>query len=369
MVLYVYNINFLNFRYCGDDYINMGDIVQERKQKWIDLYNNKINCVVLIGQDCGPRPWPYPENKEKRIEYSLHSYRTYLDSMQYVDDDRVPFLNPYTGTEIFAQAFGCRVHYYGNDMPCALPFIHSPKELSKIKYPELKNSSVMELFNIADKMKESEPDALLALPDIQSPLDIAALIWNKEDFFTSMYDDPEAVKELISMTEKFLIEFLDLWFERYGKDFIAHYPDYYMPYGVTLSEDEVGAISSGMFREFSLESLNRLSRRYGMIGMHCCANSIHQWENFKAIENLKVLNIAQGHEICQKAYVYFKDACVQMHGANIDDTIIENIEKAGKVEIKNIRIIIHDYAETIDIAAEKSKSWRNWEEKIYKKLT
>ncbi|MCL2775693.1 MAG: hypothetical protein FWD71_20455 [Oscillospiraceae bacterium] len=342
----------------------MLDSVQEikrRKQKWIDFYDGRINSVVLINQNCGERPLPYPENKTERIEYALKLYRIYLDSMQYVDDDRIPYIYPYTGTEIFAHAFGCGVHYPVNDMPFALPFIHSSKELAKVKYPDLKNSYVSELFELADKLRSEEPDALLALPDIQSPLDIAALIWNKEDFFTAMYDDPQAVNELIAMTEKFLIEFLDLWFDKYGKDFIAHYPDYYMPYGITLSEDEVGAISPAMFKEFSLDSLNRLSDRYGIIGMHCCANSVHQWANFKLIRNLKLLNIVQPYAICQKAYVYFKDVCAQMHGSgNVEESVI------GKKENKNIRAVIQDYAENRDIASEKGKSWRIWEEKFTK---
>jgi uroporphyrinogen-III decarboxylase len=228
--------------------------------------------------------------------------------------------------------------------------------LTKVKYPELEKSSITEIFEIADKLREAEPHALMQLPDIQSPFDIAALIWNKEDFFTAMYDDPEAVKELVAMTEKLLVEFLDLWLERYGRDFTAHYPDYYMPYGVTLSEDEAGSLSPEMFREFSLDGLNRLSERYGIIGIHSCSNSYHQWENFKSIKNLKLLNIVQSEEICQKAYVYFRDICAQMHAVNVDSSIFN--------ANKNMRVIIQDWAENIDIASKKSKDWKAWQENI-----
>jgi len=349
-------IDFIT-RLSGDD-ANMNETIQKRKQKWKDFYDGKINSLVLIGLDCGKRPWPYPENKTERIEYALNAYKLYLDSLEKVDDDRVPFIFPYTGTEIFARAFGCDVHYPDNDMPFALPCIHDAKELAKISYPELKNSaSIIEIIEIADKLRYYAPEAIMQLPDIQSPLDIAALIWNKENFLIAMHDDPDAVKELIAMTENFLGEFLDMWFGRYGKDFIAHYPDYYMPYGITMSEDEVGAISPEMFREYSLDSINRLSERYGMIGIHCCANSMHQWENFKLIKNLKLLNIVQNHEICQKAYVYFNDVCTQMHCENVDDGVFR---KYGN---KGMRVIIQDSAENAGIASEKSKAWRAWQEK------
>jgi len=332
-------------------------IIKSRKERWIDLYSDrkKPGAIIFINQNYGVHhPLPYPENKDKRIECSLNTYKTQMDYLEYVDDDRIPCVSPYTGTELFAGAFGCKISYPANDMPFALPLVNNPAEAAKIKYPDLKNSPpITEIFGIADKLKNSVPDALMQLPDIQSPLDIAALIWNKEDFFASMYEDPEAVKELVAMTEKFLTEFLDLWFERYGTEFIAHHPDYYMPNGITFSEDEVGAISPEMFREFSLGSLNRLSDRYGAAGMHCCADSLHQWENFKKIKNLKLINLNLTHtpDKFQQAYKYFGDTCVQMHGGpNVDDDLYFNSQ--------NMRVVIQEWADTKDEASEKCKRLR-----------
>jgi len=336
----------------------MDSIIQTKKQRWIDLYSNgdKPGAMILIGRNYGGRPLPSPQNKDKRIEFSLNMYKSMADEVEDVDDDKIPFLAPYTATEIFARAFGCKVQYPENDMPFAVPFVYNAKEAAKVKYPDLKNSPpVTEIFEIADQLRNSAPGALMQLPDIQSPLDISALIWNKEDFFVAMYEDPEAVKELVSMVEKFLMEFLDLWYERYGTDFIAHHPDYYMPNGVTFSEDEVGAVSSDMFKEFSLGSLNRLADRYGLTGMHCCADSMHQWENFKLIKNLKLINLNLTHtpENFQKAYKYFQGVCVQMHSANIADEIFFD-----KSQNKNMRVVIQDWANTKEEAIEKSKRLR-----------
>jgi hypothetical protein len=108
--------------------------------------------------------------------------------------------------------------------------------------------------------------------------------------------------------------FLDEWFRRYGREFIAHFPYYYMPQGLTLSEDEVGAVSQGMFREFFLPELQALSDRYGGLGIHCCANSRHQWENFKKIRNLRMLNICQPPDVTKDAYRVFADITGQHHG-------------------------------------------------------
>jgi len=335
----------------------MDSEIKRRKQRWIDLYNDDKTggAVILVHPNYGSRPLPYPENKRQRIEFSLNMYKIQSDSVEFIDDDKIPYIHPYTGTELFAGAFGCKISYPDNDMPFAMPFVRNSKEAAKIKYPSLKDSPpINEIFEIADKLRAFAHDAVMQLPDIQSPLDIAALIWNKEDFFAAMYDDPEAVKDLIAMTEKFLTEFLDLWFERYGTEFIAHYPDYYMPNGITFSEDEVGAISPEMFEEFSLDSLNRLTERYGnTAGMHCCAHSLHQWENFKKIKNLKLLNINLTDKIHQKAYKYFENLYVQMHNSNISDELWTD-----KANHKNLRVVIQEYTQSVDEAAERCKILR-----------
>jgi len=193
------------------------------------------------------------------------------------------------------------------------------------------------------------------LPDIQSPLDVAALIWEKVGFFSAMVEEPEAVEALVHMTERLITDFLDLWFERYGKEFIAHYPDYYMPYGITLSEDEVGTISPDMFERFSLPSINTLSRRYGQVGVHCCANSEHQWQSFKKIENLVLLNFVQSPEVIARAYPVFADTCVQMHAAV--DVVMPNTQGA--------RVVLQAFAGSKEEAIERAKQLRELEQVVF----
>ena len=110
-----------------------------------------------------------------------------------------------------------------------------------------------------------------------------------------------------------LIAFLDEWFARYGRDFVAHYPDYYMPYGITLSEDEIGAVSTDVFRELFLPELAELSHRYGGLGMHCCADARHHWDAWKEIPDLRLLNIVHQAPVVEEAYSYFAEEAPQMH--------------------------------------------------------
>jgi uroporphyrinogen-III decarboxylase len=261
----------------------------------------------MIEQDTfGVRPIPAPQNMEAFFDWNIKRYHTQLDSLEWLDDDRVPHVTALMGTDIFAGAFGCPVYYPGDTNPYARALVSNAKEAAALKKPKLENSSLMKAIEFGMKLKKEAPDALIQLPDIQSPLDIAAIIWEKVDFFMAMYDESNAVKNLISMTHELLTEFLDLWFKTFGKDFIAHYPEYYMPYGITLSEDEIGSINTDLFKEFSYPSLCELSSHFGgRIGIHCCANAKHQWGLIKSIPGLCLLNLGQKNETIREASAFF----------------------------------------------------------------
>jgi hypothetical protein len=181
--------------------------------------------------------------------------------------------------------------------------------------PDLDSPPLARLFAIADELRRrAGPGAVMRLVDTQSPMDIVALIWDKTELYGAMLEAPDAVKQLAAKVHTLFTAFLDEWFRRYGRELIAHFPYYYLPQGVTLSEDEVGAVNPEMFREFFLPELQALSDRYGGLGMHCCANSRHQWDNFKRIRQLRMLNLCQPPAVTREAYRVFADHTGQHHG-------------------------------------------------------
>lgn len=293
--------------------------IKERKQKWLDFMDvssatRSIVLVTLSEEDTPARPWPYHENRKARLQWSYDLWQRQNERLSWLDDDTVPALSIYTGTEIFAEALGCQVYCSGDNMPFALPLLHNGAEVARLRPPELHASSLSELFEMGEQLRQrAGGDCVLTLPDIQSPVDIAALVWEKETFLMAMLDDPAAVQELVAITEHLLTAFLDEWFRNFGTGYIAHYPDYYMEGGFTFSEDEVGAFSPQMFDQFCLAPINRLSRRYGGCGMHCCANARHQWEGFKKIEGLRLLNLIQPMEILDAAAAFFGSSVCHWH--------------------------------------------------------
>jgi len=294
-----------------------GDSIAARKRRWEDrLAGRDARPLFMIAfdPDAGTRPQPWPSLKQERIEHAWGAYCRQRERCEWLRDDTVPYLDPYTGTEIFAEAFGCQVHRPEGDMPSARPLVTTAKEAARLRTPEVSSSSLGLLFEIADELRRrAGPEAVMRVVDLQSPMDIAALIWDKNHFYTAMIEEPEAVKELSAKVASLLTAFLDEWFSRYGTEFVAHYPDYYMPRGVTISEDEVGSVNEGMFEEFFRPELVALSERYGGMGLHCCAHARHQWGNFLRIPGLRLLNLVQPTEVLQEAYRRFADHLVQFH--------------------------------------------------------
>jgi len=104
-----------------------------------------------------------------------------------------------------------------------------------------------------------------------------------------MHENPEAVKRLVAKCECLLGSFLGEFQRMIPNCNLCHCPRAWAPHelGVWLSEDEVGSMSSAMFEEFCLPSLERLSRTFGGLFMHCCAAADHQYEGFKRVPNLR----------------------------------------------------------------------------------
>ena len=85
----------------------------------------------------------------------------------------------------------------------------------------------------------------------------------------------------------------------------------FMDGGLSITVDEIGSISSEMYREFFEEDLRTLSQRYGGLGVHCCANSRHQWETLRRLPGLRMLNLVRPEKVLRESYEYFKDTAAK----------------------------------------------------------
>ncbi len=231
------------------------------------------------------------------VPYYLRQFEVMEEYRTALDLDLIPFVNLNTNTGIFASAFGCRLHVFKEyETPaCALSSVSSADAADALADPVLEHvPALVRIFELGERMRERlGPDVTIGVPDVQSPFDIAALVWQKEDLFAAMVENPEAVKRLVEKCRRLLVAFLAEFQKRFPNANLSHCPfTAWAPpeLGCWLSEDEAGSISAGMFEEFVLPSLIDLSTRFGGMFVHCCAAADHQYENFARIPDLRGLN-------------------------------------------------------------------------------
>ncbi len=234
---------------------------------------------------------------EEWVPFYLRQYEIMVDYRERLDLDFVPFVNLNTNTGIFASAFGCRLHVFKEyDTPaCALPAVSTAAAADALADPVLERvPALARILELAERMRERlGPDIPIGVPDVQSPFDISALVWQKDDFFAAMVENPGAVKRLVEKCRRLLVAFLTEFQKRVPNVNLSHCPvtGWAPPeLGCWLSEDEAGSISADMFEEFALPSLTDLSTRFGGMFLHCCAAADHQYANFARIPDLRGLN-------------------------------------------------------------------------------
>ena len=223
----------------------------------------------------------------------VRAYRDRVRWHEATGDDAVPYVQLLTGTGIFASAFGCEVHLLADSPPFALPVVSRAEEADRLPYPTLNARPIERVFRMIELLRrELGDETVIGVPDIQSPFDIAALIWRKEDLFCAMYESPESVKRLTSQCQTLLTEFLDEFKRQVPNPNLIHCPYTWAPpeLGCSLSEDEAGSVNQEMFEEFCLPSLVEMSEHFGGMFVHCCATADHQYEQFNKIPNLRGIN-------------------------------------------------------------------------------
>lgn len=233
---------------------------------------------------------------ENWVPWIVSNYEKQVRMASELTDDSVPLAKISTGTHIYAAAFGCKVHSYPDDPPCALPMVETAKDADGLVVPDIwKSPTLYRIFEFAQAVqKELGKDVCFGPPDMQSGFDTASLIWDKTNFLCAMIDESEkeSVKRLVAKSATLFKTFLLEFRKEFPNCSPCHCPGTWTPpeMGPWLSNDECGAFSTEMFEEFCLPELIDLSETFGGLGMHCCATAEHQFKSFKKIPNFYAFN-------------------------------------------------------------------------------
>jgi hypothetical protein len=295
-------------------------------------------------------------NRASRVE---RDYEYICSFHEAVGDDSVPFALLHTGTGVFANAFGCPIVEFEHSNPASRPIVRTPAEADALQIPDLCGTALGKHLELAAAVRgRLGDDVPVGGPDMQSPLGLAAQLWEKEAFFTAIIEAPDSVLALVHKCHAFIKGYLTELHRTVPNLNPIHCPTIWGPteLGASVSEDEVGAISRRTYEKFGLWCLTDLSETFGGLVMHCCAAADHQYAAFKTIPNLRALNkvyTASGPEPVLRG---FGDRVVHMQAWQSLDLYRRLLD----YDIPGVRFAFCYDAQSVDDGKRALETLRNW---------
>jgi hypothetical protein len=227
----------------------------------------------LIVQRPGYELWERCNSVAEIVENNRRHLESWL-AMQWSDE--LPHLQPWIGTGIYANAFGCEYLWREDNAPDSHVLYHSIEEVRGLPYPDYRRSPVMAIcLETIDALNEEFQGRFpIALTDTQSPVDTATLVLDATEFFVACYTHEEVVFQFLKTITDLVIEFSQVQRQRIGEERVSR-PGHVMPSlttlrGVTLSDDNLAVSSPGLNEKYSLSCNQRIAEALGGVAIHSC---------------------------------------------------------------------------------------------------
>ena len=238
-----------------------------------------------------PSYWTDPAEmvgfQEKRFEAHLKN----------TDDDTVPYFMPWFGTGVLASAFGCPYRDskgYGEDPSIVGKCINSVKDIARLKPADPHSDGWMPRVLKTMEYAKRKSDLPVGLTDLNSPLSTAAQMCGYDSLFYWMYDEPEAVRDLLSIVSESFVVWVKAQKEIAGEplDQSNGLQGWWAPegIGVWLSDDDIVTISPELYEEFVVPEYSKIFGVFGGGCLHFCGNAENHADAILKIGNLRAVN-------------------------------------------------------------------------------
>ncbi|MDR2658293.1 MAG: hypothetical protein LBB86_10760 [Oscillospiraceae bacterium] len=170
-------------------------------------------------------------------------------------------------------------------------------------------------LDVCEKLQTEPYDRLYATTlSIQSPLNTAALLWDHTSFASAMDSEPAAVHRFLDRLTDRLIAVIESSIDAAkGKICGAPWPYIWLPpdLGVSITDDYMSLIPAEKYKEFGIPYIERVSRRFGGLFLHCGGAYSHQLPNLRD-SGINLLGLTFSHPYTKLSDIYrvFQDSIV-----------------------------------------------------------
>jgi hypothetical protein len=252
----------------SDLYIRRRD---ERLARMQRFWAGEVGFLVI--QRPSYHLWGQCNSVEGVCENNLKHMESWL-SMPWSDE--IPHMQPWFGTGVYANAFGCEYFWRQGEAPDTHVRYHGIEEVRGLPAPDWRKSPVMEMvLDCIDVLKERTRGRFpIAVTDTQSPFDTATLVLDTSEFFTACYTEEETVADLMDTIARLIIEFSREQARRIGEGLVSR-PGHVMPSltslgGILLSDDNLAVSSPAINEKFALRSDQLIAQEMGGVAIHSC---------------------------------------------------------------------------------------------------
>lgn len=266
---------------------------EERSKKLNEFFEGDRGFLVV--QKPPGKVW---ENCNEIKTMTHENLAAFAEHLEYEWTDDLPYLEPWFGVGVYANAFGCEYMWRNGESPATHYKYHKIEEVKGIEYPDWQKSEIMQMvLNGIDDLKEKSKGSLpICLTDTQSPFDTATLILDAAEFFTACYTDEEIVMDFMGKITDLIIEFSKIQAERIGNGLLSK-PGHIMTSetflrGISLSDDNLAVSSPTINEKIALPFNEKIAKVFGGLAVHSCGEWVHTMKLLSNYENIFMMDCA-----------------------------------------------------------------------------
>ena len=229
---------------------------------------------------------------EQSFKANLADFAAALD----IPSDTLPYLEPWFGTGIYAEAFGSKYFWREGESPACHYAYRSIEQIRGIQKPDISQGRMFTMvMDAINYFKEKTAGQLpICVTDTQSASDTASLILDASEFFTCCYAEPETVHHFLKIINEMIIDFTKIQADAIG-DCLAlpgHNQRFSYPAGrgMSLSDDNLAVSSPKINSEFFLPLDDQIGAAFGGVAIHSCGNWGHTMPLVAKMKNLYMID-------------------------------------------------------------------------------
>ena len=234
-------------------------------------------------------------------------------------NDWIPYLEPWHGVGVYAEAFGCPFEWNETNAPWTRTIVNDIEGLKRLPSPKLKDAKLLQyvLRTVEYFNEQTQGRVAISATDTQSPVDTLSLIVDPTWMFTEAFDYPEEFHRVLSDITDLIIECTLEQRKLCAKPIMPGHtiwsPGIFG--GVSVSEDVMVMMNPAFYNEFAKPYNERIAAALGGITIHSCGRWAYLFDAVKQTRGLTMVDMALSK--------------VFDPGPNMPDKIIAGYDKTG----------------------------------------